>query len=182
MSLQQKIIQLLQQDNERMMALRTARRLGLNDWCLGAGFVRNLVWDQRHGYVTSTPLNDIDVIHFDPQRPEAERDHMLETRLQEWLPQPWSVKNQARMHLRSGRAPYRNSEDAISFWTEVETAVGARLNADDSITLVAPFGLEGLFADTITFNAKNGDLDAYEQRVVGKGWLQRWPRLRQIRG
>lgn len=182
MSLQQKIIQLLQQDNERMMALRTARRLGLNDWCLGAGFVRNLVWDQRHGYATPTPLNDIDVIHFDPQRPEAERDHMLETRLQEWLPQPWSVKNQARMHLRSGRAPYRNSEDAISFWTEVETAVGARLNADDSITLVAPFGLEGLFADTITFNAKNGDLDAYEQRVVGKGWLQRWPRLRQIRG
>ncbi|CAI0923469.1 nucleotidyltransferase family protein [Serratia liquefaciens] len=182
MSLQQKIIQWLQQDNERMMALRTARRLGLNDWCLGAGFVRNLVWDQRHGYAMPTPLNDIDVIHFDPQRPEAERDHMLETRLQEWLPQPWSVKNQARMHLRSGRAPYRNSEDAISFWTEVETAVGARLNADDSITLVAPFGLEGLFADTITFNAKNGDLDAYEQRVVGKGWLQRWPRLRQIRG
>lgn len=182
MTRQQKIIQWLQQDDERMMALRTARRLGLNDWCLGAGFVRNLVWDQRHGYATSTPFNDIDVIHFDPQRPEAERDQMLETRLQQWLPQPWSVKNQARMHLRSGRAPYLNSEEAISFWTEVETAVGARLNADDSITLVAPLGLEGLFADTITFNAKNGDLDAYEQRVVGKGWLQRWPRLRQIRG
>lgn len=182
MNRQQQIIQWLQQDSERMAALRTARRLGLNDWCLGAGFVRNLVWDQLHGYATPTPLNDIDVIHYDPQRPEAERDQMLERRLQEWMPQPWSVKNQARMHLRSGRAPYLNSGDAISFWTERETAVGARLNADDSITLVAPFGLDGLFADTITFNTKNGDLNAYEQRVTAKGWLQHWPRLRQIRG
>ena len=49
-------------------------------------------------------------------------------------------QNQARMHLRGGRAPYRDSEEAISFWTEVETAIGARLNADDSITLVAPSG------------------------------------------
>ncbi|QGH62667.1 nucleotidyltransferase family protein [Serratia proteamaculans] len=182
MTRRQQIIQWLQQDNERMTILRTARRLGLNDWCLGAGFVRNLVWDRLHDYPMPTPLNDIDVIHFDAQRPEAERDQMLEARLQEWLPQPWSVKNQARMHLRSGRAPYLNSEDAISYWTELETAVGVRLNADDSLQLVAPFGLDGLFNDTITFNVKNGDLDAYEQRVLDKGWLQRWPRLRQIRG
>ncbi len=120
---QRQIIDWLQQDSARMAALRTVRRLGLNDWCLGAGFVRNLVWDRRHGYVEPTPLNDIDVIHFDAQRADAERDRMLEARLQQWLPQPWSVKNQARMHLRGGRAPYRNSEEAISFWTEVETAV-----------------------------------------------------------
>lgn len=50
MNRQQQIIQWLQQDNERMTVLRTVRRLGLNDWCLGAGFVRNLVWDRLHGY------------------------------------------------------------------------------------------------------------------------------------
>ena len=123
---QRQIIDWLQQDNARMAALRTVRRLGLNDWCLGAGFVRNLVWDRRHGYTEPTPLNDIDVIHFDAERADAERDRMLEVRLQQWLPRPWSVKNQARMHLRGGRAPYRDSEEAISFWTEVETAIGAR--------------------------------------------------------
>ena len=58
---------------------------------------------------------------------------------------------------------------------------GERLNADDSITLVAPFGLAALFDDTITFNAKNGDRAAYAQRVLDKGWLQRWPRLRQVK-
>ena len=63
----------------------------------------------------------------------------------------------------------------------METAIGARLNADDSITLVAPFGLAALFNDTITFNVKNGDRTAYAQRVVDKGWLLRWPRLQQVK-
>ena len=64
--------------------------------------------------------------------------------------------------------------------TEVETAIGARLNADDSITLVA-LRLAALFDDTITFNVKNGDRAAYAQRVLDKGWLQRWPHLRQVK-
>jgi hypothetical protein len=175
---QQQIIDWLQQDSERMQALYAARRLGLHDWCLGAGFVRNLVWDRRHGFSTSTPLNDIDVIHFDAIHRDAQRDKMLESQLLAWLARPWSVKNQARMHLRSNRAPYRNSEDAISYWTEIETAVGARLEADSSITLIAPFGLQALFNDTITFNAKSNNLTAFEQRLAEKQWLTHWSKLR----
>jgi hypothetical protein len=178
MNSQQQIIDWLQQDTQRMQALCAVRRLGLHDWCLGAGFVRNLVWDKRHEQRVATPLNDIDVIHFDPRHHDAQHDSMLESRLQEWLMRPWSVKNQARMHRRSNRAPYLNSEDAISYWPEIETAVGARLNADDSITLIAPFGLQALFSDTLTFNAKSNDLAAFKQRVMQKQWLQRWPRLK----
>ena len=105
---------------------------------------------------------------------------MLETRLHQWLPRPWSVKNQARMHLRGGRAPYRDSEEAISFWTEVETAIGARLNADDSITLVAPRA-RGAVRRHHHLQRENGDRAAYAQRVLDKGWLQRWPHLRQVK-
>ncbi len=175
---QQQIIDWLQQDSERMQALCAARRLGLRDWCLGAGFVRNLVWDRRHGFSAGTPLNDIDVIHFDSRHSDAGHDKMLESRLLEWLERPWSVKNQARMHLRSNRAPYRDSKDAISYWTEIETAVGARLHADGSLSLVAPFGLQALFNDTITFNARSNNLAAFEQRVAEKRWLTHWPKLR----
>ena len=151
---QRQIIDWLQQDDARMAALRTVRRLGLNDWCLGAGFVRNLVWDRQPRLCGAHAAQRY---RRDPLRCGAcgrRARSQLEARLQQWLPQPWSVKNQARMHLRGGRAPYRNSEEAISFWTEVETAIGARLNADDSLTLVAPFGLAALFGDTITFNVK----------------------------
>ncbi len=64
---QQQIIQWIEQDEMRMLALRTARQLTLNDWCLAAGFVRNLIWDRLHGFSHSSPLNDIDVIYFNSQ-------------------------------------------------------------------------------------------------------------------
>ncbi|PYB01704.1 nitrate reductase, partial [Serratia marcescens] len=30
-------------------------------------------------------------------------------------------------------------------------------------------------------NVKTGDRAAYAQRVLDKGWLQRWPHLRQVK-
>lgn len=178
MSPQQQIIDWLQQDAERMLALRTARSLELNDWCLGAGFVRNLVWDRIYGNSVATPLNDIDVVYFDSQYTDVGRDQILEMRLFDWLPKPWSVKNQARMHLRNQHAPYLNTEEAMSYWPEIETAVGARLNVDNQVELIAPFGLEALFNGSITFNLKNGDLSAFKRRVEAKQWLQQWPKLK----
>ncbi|WP_145519419.1 nucleotidyltransferase family protein [Yersinia mollaretii] len=185
MNQQQQIIQWLNADSYRMQALSIARELGLNQWCLAAGFVRNLVWDQLHGHSSPTPLNDIDLVYFDEQNISKQHDLQLEAQLQQHSssqhpPFPWSVKNQARMHLRSGRRPYSSTEDAISYWVEVETAIGARLKENGDIELVAPLGLDALFTRTITLNAKNGDIDTYHQRINSKGWQQHWPELRLV--
>jgi hypothetical protein len=56
-----------------MDALVAVRGLGLASWCIGAGAVRNLVWDALHDKVTPSELADIDVAYFDadclaPQR------------------------------------------------------------------------------------------------------------------
>lgn len=58
------IEQWLANDEKRMQALRIAASYNLPDWWLAAGFVRNLVWDQLHGYAQPTPLNDLDLIYF----------------------------------------------------------------------------------------------------------------------
>ena len=58
------IQQWLVNDSQRMQALHIAGSCNLPDWCLAAGFVRNLVWDQLHGYPQPTPLNDFDFIYF----------------------------------------------------------------------------------------------------------------------
>ncbi|MGG7668156.1 nucleotidyltransferase family protein [Yersinia sp. J1] len=177
---QQQIIEWIQSDSQRMEALRHARQLGLSQWCLAAGFVRNLVWDRLQDYADSTALNDIDLVYFDRYNIHPQRDKELEAQLLMQSPLPWSVKNQARMHLRSNRPPYLNTADAISYWVEVETAIGVRLEADDSLTLIAPLGLQALFTSTITFNDKNGDLATFHQRVTDKGWLSLWPKLRLV--
>nr|WP_300309440.1 nucleotidyltransferase family protein [Halomonas sp.] len=168
----------LKADAQRLAALERASELRLRDWCLAAGFVRNLVWDRLHEYAQSTPLDDIDLVYFDPQDSSPERDRMLEARLREVSDLPWSVKNQARMHVRNADAPYVSTADAMSFWVEVETAIGVRLvGKRRELEFVAPLGLEALFAGSVTLNRKRPKPDAFKARIETKGWLKKWPRL-----
>lgn len=168
----------LSADATRMFALRIAATLDLHDWCIAAGFVRNLVWDRLHGHEEPTPLADVDLIYFDSTCADHGRDEELTAYLREKSPSyRWSVKNQARMHLRNGDAPYRSTADAMTYWPEVETAVGVRLDAQDRLEIVAPFGMASLFDLRITPNARRDSAD-FMQRVESKRWVTIWPGLR----
>ncbi|CAB9492677.1 nucleotidyltransferase family protein [Alteromonas macleodii] len=54
----------IKRDPFRMDCLHTLRSLDLPQGYIGAGFVRNAIWDELHERVKPTPLNDIDVIFF----------------------------------------------------------------------------------------------------------------------
>ena len=168
------------QDPVRMHALHLAREQDLPDWYLAAGFVRNVVWDKLHGFELPTPLDDIDLVYFDPSDVSREYDRRIEQELSAADPGlPWSVRNQARMHERNGDAPYASSLDAMSYWVEQETAVGVRLDGNDRIEIVSAFGLEGLFARRITPNRrKRNSATEFSTRLTRKNWLWRWPDLR----
>ncbi len=167
----------LMSDPARMEALTIAAAQKLPGWCLAAGFVRNLVWDKLHDFSASTQLNDIDLIYFDSDYVSDSRDHEIEQGLRDVSTFPWSVKNQARMHERNNDCPYTSTEDAMSFWVEVETAVGAALDDEGGVILVAPFGVKQLFGYTITLNPKRPKRTDFEARISTKRWLQAWPRL-----
>ena len=171
----------LSQDEDRSKAIALAADLGLKDWCLAAGFVRNLVWDKLHGYEEATPLNDIDLIYYDKSYCSEIIDRTIEKKLKEKTNFPWSVKNQARMHMRNDDGPYHSTSDAMSYWVEVETAVGVRLATNGLFELVAPFGIESLFEYTVTINDKRRKHDDFITRIKSKRWLQHWPRLKIIR-
>lgn len=132
---------LLRADDRRMDCLRAARELALPDWALGAGFVRNLIWDHLHRKPAPTPLNDIDLIYLDSADPtglkEADHEAWLNARLPE---QRWEVRNQARMHLRQRVPPFASSLSALGHWVEVPTCIGVRLLADDGVEWLAPYG------------------------------------------
>ena len=59
-SAEHQILTLIGSDAWAMEMLRLARRLGLPDWAIGAGFVRSLVWDHLCGFERRMPLSDID--------------------------------------------------------------------------------------------------------------------------
>ena len=180
LTLESRLVDWLKSDAERMSALTVAAELRLSDWCLSAGFVRNLVWDRLHGYAQPTPLTDLDLIHFDAHSPSAAADRALQARLGKRLDRPWSVKNQARMHQRNNDAPYHSTADAMRHWPEVETATGVRLDESGQLVIVAPFGLDALFAGTVTLNRRRPRPDAFRQRLNDKAWLHTWPQLQVV--
>jgi uncharacterized protein len=187
-------------DPWRRSVLGAVRALALPDWAVGAGFVRNAVWDHLHGFAAPTPParvssraglpktaagrnrppDDVDVLFFDPADDTRDREAALERQLAAALPGvPWSVRNQARMHRRNGDRPYTDTEDAIRFWLETATCVAVRLEADGRLTVIAPFGLDDLMAlrSGPTARGREG-YDAYLARMRAKDWPARWPKVR----
>jgi hypothetical protein len=182
---EQDIITLISDDEWMMHVLRLVRSLELPDWCVCAGFVRTKVWDYLHGLDSPTPLSDVDVVYFDPNHASETTEKEYEKILSEWDSSiPWSVKNQARMHTKNGHAPYVSTSDALANFTEVCTAVGAYLDSDDQVKLIAPYGISdlvNLIVRPTPFFATTDKREVFERRVDSKRWRLTWYRLKIIR-
>jgi hypothetical protein len=169
-------------DPWRRAVLEAVRRQGLPDWAVGAGFIRSAVWDALHGFSESTPLADVDVLYFDRTDLSRARETATEAALANAMADvPWSVRNQARMHLRNGDPPYADTADALRYWLETPTAVAIRIDARGSASLLAPFGVRDLL-DMICRPTPRGreKLSDYRQRISDKNWPARWPRVRVL--
>jgi hypothetical protein len=90
------------------------------------------------------------------------------------------VRNQARVHLwfegKFGEpyTPLTSSAEALGRFTSTTFAVGARLEADGSMTLVAPFGLEDLFGLKLRPNPTRRTAGFLRTAEAAKA---RWPEL-----
>lgn len=179
--MKEKLFSLVSNDPWRMDALRAVRDLGLPDGWIGAGFVRALVWDHLSGYEAPTKVDDIDVIYFNPANADESAEKAYDEQLTARLPGlPWSCKNQSRMHLKFGNgAPYQSTEDGLRHWLETPTAVALRLDNDNVLHVLAPFGLDDLFALRIrpTPYAIAHKPAAYAERVRTRPWRALWPKL-----
>ena len=181
------ILAIIAADDWRMRALSAVRALALPDCWIGAGFLRAAVWDRLHGFARATPLDDVDVVYFDPELATREADAAHERRLAEiWdggaAPVPWQVRNQARMHLTKGDAPYADTADSLCHWLETPTAVAVRLTDRDRLELLAPLGIDDLLAMRVapTPYARDKQAARYVARVTTKLWSRQWPRLETV--
>jgi hypothetical protein len=168
---------LIKQDLRRAQALGCLHQLNLPEGYIAAGFVRNMVWDHLHDKTNATPLNDIDVIYFDPDELDSEQFKGYQATLKAMMPTVnWQVRNQALMHKRNNDLPYKNCIDAMSYWPEKETAVAIRQSTSGELECIAAFGFHSLFNLQLTHNPKRNKL-TFEQRVNSKRWLEHWPLL-----
>lgn len=179
---EQDVVQLIKDDQVMMDIIRAAKTLGLPDWWVCAGFVRSKIWDTLHGFASRTPIPDVDVIYFNPDSVYESEEKEYEAKLLRMLPNvPWSVKNEARMHLIHDIPPYSSSIDAISKFPETVTSLGVKLDDNDDLILVAPHGIEDLInfhvRPTPYFEETIECAQIYETRLTKKNWSATWDKV-----
>ncbi len=170
----------LKQDAFRMHCLQVVSASRLPDAMIGAGFIRNMIWDALHHYTVASPLNDVDVVYFDKTDTSRDTEQEYEHRLAKHCPDVnWEVRNQARMHHYHNDAEYSDTGDGIKRWVELQTCVGVHLSGKQ-ISWFAPYGLAENWKGEIRINPQFPRPTVYEERIKQKQWTERWPELTVI--
>lgn len=186
--LEAELAAIVRADAGLMYVLTTVRALDLPDWRLVSGAVYQAVWNARTGRPAGYGVKDYDLAYFDGSDLSYEAEDVVIKRVAAAFDEPFrsqvEVRNQARVHLwfqnRFGEpyAPLHSTDEALGRFVAPTFAVGVRLEADDSLSIAAPFGLDDVFAMTIRPNPN---------RPVAKGWAKavdsaraRWPELTVI--
>lgn len=157
--------------------------LGLPDAWLVAGVIAQTVWNQATGRPERHGISDVDIAFFDPGRLDADVELAAEARASRLfgdLGLRFDIKNQARVHLwypaRFGRviAPHPSVAAAVATYPTTATAIAVR-RQDARMEIVAPFGLDDLFALVVRPNRRLVDAAVY--RAKASRWQARWPEL-----
>ena len=183
MKREKELTYIIEYDRRLMNILRIARSAALPNWYIGAGLVRNAVWDYLHDTPGKTPIRDIDFIYFSCEKIDESR---IRESLCQALPDvEWDFKNSAFVHewyqLSKGitRPPLHSTEQDIDAWPETASCIGIRSTADDQILIYAPYGIDDLM-DTVFRRNKNNTYsvtpEIFRQRVIDKHITERWPK------
>ncbi len=177
------LIRILRATPGLMAALGAARSLDLPDWRIVSGAVYQAVWNARTGRDPDHGIKDYDLIYFDGSDLSYEAEDVVIRRAARDLPAPLDrlveVRNQARVHLwfegRFGEpyAPLTSTDEALERFVAPAFAVGVRLEADDTISVAAPFGLDDVFSMTLRPNPQRPRARGWDRAVANA--LARWP-------
>ncbi|HHS81931.1 MAG TPA: nucleotidyltransferase family protein [Devosia sp.] len=175
---------IMRADPAIMALLRALKRLDLPDWLLVSGAIYNNVWNHLTGRPSMTGVKDCDVLYFDDTDLSFEAEdrviRRVEAQLGTFTP-PVEVRNQARVHLWAPKkfgielSPLASTVEALKNFACTTHAVGIRLDADDRMKVVAPFGLEAIFAFRLVPNYTLNNGATHERKA--RRALEIWPEL-----
>lgn len=189
MTLEARLTEIVRADAGLMHILTVMRELDLPDWRLFSGAVYQAVWNAQTGRPVGYGIKDYDIGYFDADTSWDAEDAVIKRVAAAFEPplrDQVEVRNQARVHLwfegKFGEPydPLTCTDDAPARFVAPAFAVGVRLEADDAISVVAPFGLEDVFAMTIRPNPTRGLAKGWE-RVIANA-RGRWPEITVVDG
>jgi hypothetical protein len=167
-----------------MRVMQTARELALPDWLIVSGAIYQRVFNHLTGRDPDYGIKDYDLAYFDASDISYEAEDVVIRRAAAAFEPPLrelvEVRNQARVHVwfegKFGEpyTPLSCSAEALERFVSPIFAVAARVEADDRMVIVAPFGLDDLFAMRLRPNPirKTGGFAR-----TAAGVTSRWPEL-----
>lgn len=185
--LEERLVSILRGDRTLMQVMRTVRDLDLPDWMIFSGAIYQAVWNDVTGREPGYGIKDFDVGYFDPDTSWDAEDAIIRrvaAAFEEPLRSRVEVRNQARVHLwfedRFGE-PYPAlscTAEALERFVAPAFSTGVRLEADDSLTVVSPGGLDDMFDMVIRPNPLRPRARGWD-RVVENA-RARWPEVRVV--
>jgi uncharacterized protein len=183
MSLEAELEAILRRSAPLMQVMQTARALDLPDWLIFSGALYQRVLNDRTGRDLDYGIKDYDLGYFDPDISWEAEDAVIRRVAAAFDPplrEMVEARNQARVHLwfegKFGEAytPLASTAEAIARFVSPLFAVGARLEPDGRMTILAPFGLDDLFALRLRPNPVR-PIGEFERKV--SPLRARWPEL-----
>jgi len=184
MTLETRLTEIVRADAGLMHVLTVMRDQNLPDWRLFSGAVYQAVWNVQTGRPISYGIKDYDIGYFDADTSWDAEDVVIQRVAAAFAPpvrDQVEVRNQARVHLwfegKFGEpyTPLTCTDDAPARFVAAAFAVGVRLEADDAISVIAPFGLEDVFDMVVRPNPTRGLARGWE-RVIANA-RGRWPEI-----
>lgn len=155
-------------------------RLDLPQSWLVAGCLFQTVWNIQAGRPPDAGIKDYDIFYFDSHDSSAAAEAQVQSLVESVLGDlgvDVEVANQARVHhwypeyFGQPYPPLAKVEEGIDRFLVLETCVGVRPGA-----VYSPYGLDGLYAGTLTPNPLTPYAELFEQKVGS--YRQRWSWLR----
>jgi hypothetical protein len=182
--LQDRLEEIVRASPRLMLVLEQARDLELPDWLIFSGAIYQPVLNRLTGRAADYGIKDYDLGYFDAADISYEAEDAVIRRVAAAFEPPVremvEVRNQARVHLwfegKFGEpyTPLTRTAEALSRFVSPLFAVGVRLEADDRLAIVAPFGLEDLFALRLRPNPLR-PTNGFARTAAAA--LARWPEL-----
>jgi len=182
--LEDRLVAILEDAPGLMRVMAVARELGLPDWMIFSGAIYQPVWNRLTGRPLEHGLKDYDLAYFDGSDLSYEAEDAVIRRVAAAFDTPLKemieVRNQARVHLwfedhfGEAYAPLSCSAEALDRFTAPAFAISARLEMDGRLSIIAPFGLEDLFALRLQPNPTRPS-PAFARTVEAA--RRRWPEI-----
>jgi hypothetical protein len=168
---------IIRSDPALMTVLTRVHDAALPQWRIVSGCLYQTVWNVLTHRPRGTGIVDIDVIYYDVGDTSWEAEDAVIRRFGTEL----QIRNQARVHRWYEQhfgvpyAPLHSADESLSRYPVVVQAVGARLEDDGRLDIVAPFGLDDVFGMVMRPNPAFPHRETFDAKVARARAI--WPEV-----